>query len=110
MLSCLVYLLQSIIIQNILSWQQQSNIRETLNQLMCADSSNNTKKFPHMDNTQPSCMCVIYDYLLYTMSLSQAIGVNNTNTNTISIPWVHVYTMSQWIMGELESWLNIIDV
>ena len=50
------------------------------------------KKIPHTSNTRPSCTCVIQEYRLYTMSLSQFHRCCQYH-KSMSIPWDHVYTM-----------------
>ena len=50
----------------------------------------------------PSCMCVIQEYRFYTMSLSQYHGCCQYH-ESIFIPGVFVYTMSQFLYHESMS-------
>ena len=68
------------------------------------------QKILFTDNTQPSHMCVMkeYVYIYYIMSLSQYHGCDNTMSlyiyhDPMCIPWVPFYTMSPCLYHESMS-------
>ena len=60
-----------------------------------------TIKIPHTGNTRPSRTCVIQEYRFNTMNLSQYHRCCQYH-KSLSIPWVHVNTMSPFWYH--ESW------
>ena len=66
------------------------------------------RKIPHMGNTWPSRMCVIQEYRFYTMSLSQYHWSCQYH-ESMTIPWVRVYTKSPCIYHDYMSlpWFHV---
>ena len=72
------------------------------NTLVCFRRETHWKTIPHTGDTRPSCMCLIQEYRYYTMSVSQYHGCCQYH-ESMSIPLVHVYTMSPCLYHESMS-------
>ena len=66
------------------------------------------QKILYTDNTQPSHMCVMKEYLYYIMSLSQYQGYCQYHESKYR-SWPHVYTMSRYLYHESMSipWVHV---